>query len=221
MTAAGSTTRHESRRLRCWVELSGDEELPSATHSMGCPRQPAGDSCSLWRPVSNDLTNRTAAAARPQDQHPERPSPPIMPPASAGRTAATIRGWTGRLAKSSHGRTWWWVTGQPQAREATETMQTYKPVAHGDGDRTDAAIPLGAQGRQNLMTTVGITPSLPREPRLYTVSDVSQALQISVRTLRRATTSGLLPCHRLGRSIRYNREDLEIYLTRIADVGLQ
>lgn len=188
---------------------------------MGCPRQPAGDSCSPWRPVSNDLADGTAAAARQQDQHPERPFQTIMPQASAGRTAASIRSWTGRLAKSSHDRTWWWVTGQPPGREATETMQTYKPVAHGDDDRTDAAIPLGATGRQNLMTTMGITPSLPREPHLYTVADVSQALQISVRTLRRATTSGLLPCHRLGRSIRYNREDLEVYLTRIADAGLQ
>lgn len=62
--------------------------------------------------------------------------------------------------------------------------------------------------------------SLKAERGLYTVDDVAEALRVSVRTLRRATTCGFLPCHRLGRVIRYTRDDVDVYLARIADSGI-
>lgn len=61
---------------------------------------------------------------------------------------------------------------------------------------------------------------LKSERGLFTVDDVADALRISVRTLRRATTCGTLPCHRLGRAIRYTRNDIDVYLQRVADSGV-
>lgn len=61
---------------------------------------------------------------------------------------------------------------------------------------------------------------LRSERGLFTVVDLADALQVSVRTLRRATTRGTLPCHRLGRAIRYTSEDIDVYLARISDSGV-
>jgi len=61
---------------------------------------------------------------------------------------------------------------------------------------------------------------LKAERGLYTVDDVADVLGVSGRTLRRATTCGTLPCHRLGRAVRYTRDDVDVYLARIADSGV-
>ena len=44
-------------------------------------------------------------------------------------------------------------------------------------------------------------------------------LPVSVRTLRRVTTVGTMPCHRIGRAVRYTAADIGTYLERVADEG--
>jgi len=55
------------------------------------------------------------------------------------------------------------------------------------------------------------TRLLPRD-RLLTAVDVSQRLGVSAATVYRLTSSGKLPCIRIGASIRVRPETLEAYL---------
>ena len=49
-------------------------------------------------------------------------------------------------------------------------------------------------------------------PRLHTVSDVSDSLQVSTKTVRRWIETGDLRVHRLGRSVRISEADLAKFL---------
>ena len=55
--------------------------------------------------------------------------------------------------------------------------------------------------------------------RLFTAEEVADMLHVSVRTLRRVTTVGTMPCHRIGRAVRYTAADIGTYLERVADEG--
>lgn len=54
--------------------------------------------------------------------------------------------------------------------------------------------------------------------RVFTAEEVADMLHVSVRTLRRVTTVGTMPCHRIGRAVRYTA-DIGTYLERVADEG--
>lgn len=47
----------------------------------------------------------------------------------------------------------------------------------------------------------------------YTAAEVAEMLALSEVQIRRHTAAGLLPCHRIGRSVRYTREDVQNYLS--------
>ena len=53
----------------------------------------------------------------------------------------------------------------------------------------------------------------------YTADQVAELLNLSTVTVRRHTSAGIFPCHRIGRSIRYTRADVDAYLERWADAG--
>lgn len=53
----------------------------------------------------------------------------------------------------------------------------------------------------------------------YTSKEVASLLGVSINTIRRATDEGLLPCRRLGRLVRYTREDIQAYLDAHRDCG--
>ncbi|WP_377805895.1 helix-turn-helix domain-containing protein [Azospirillum sp. A29] len=51
-----------------------------------------------------------------------------------------------------------------------------------------------------------------RPPLLLTIPDVADRLQVSIKTVRRWIVSGELPTVRLGRQIRIQPKDLDIFL---------
>lgn len=51
-----------------------------------------------------------------------------------------------------------------------------------------------------------------RPPALLTIPDVADRLQVSIKTVRRWIVSGDLPTVRLGRQIRIQPKDLDIFL---------
>jgi len=53
----------------------------------------------------------------------------------------------------------------------------------------------------------------------YTADQVATLLNLSLITIRRHTTMGIFPCHRIGRLVRYTREDIDNYLAKWADAG--
>lgn len=61
----------------------------------------------------------------------------------------------------------------------------------------------------------GIAPSvgLPL-PRLFSLSEVAEALDVSVSHLRREIRLRRLEVHRIGKAIRISREAVEAYLAR-------
>jgi excisionase family DNA binding protein len=48
--------------------------------------------------------------------------------------------------------------------------------------------------------------------RLLTARDVSTLLRVPVSTVYELTRGGRLPCLRIGRAVRFSREDLEAHL---------
>lgn len=52
----------------------------------------------------------------------------------------------------------------------------------------------------------------------YTASEVAEMLGLSEVQVRRDTKALLLPCRRFGRAVRYTRDDIESYLTRMKHV---
>jgi excisionase family DNA binding protein len=65
-------------------------------------------------------------------------------------------------------------------------------------------------------------PSLNLQPTplLFSVDRAAQLLGISVKTVRRETTIGRLPCARVGsRTIRYSQEHIDEYIRRCTDDG--
>jgi excisionase family DNA binding protein len=54
----------------------------------------------------------------------------------------------------------------------------------------------------------------PTLRRFYTIQEVSQALDVSPRTVSRWIASGELIAHRLGRSVRIADDDLRVFLAR-------
>ena len=51
-------------------------------------------------------------------------------------------------------------------------------------------------------------------PRLLTLQDAADLLNVSSRFVRAAAHEGLITTVRLGRLVRFRQEDLEAYLTR-------
>ena len=51
-----------------------------------------------------------------------------------------------------------------------------------------------------------------RPPALLTIPEVAERLQVSIKTVRRWIVSGDLPTVRLGRQIRIQPKDLDIFL---------
>ncbi len=49
---------------------------------------------------------------------------------------------------------------------------------------------------------------------LMTVSEVARLLRLHPNTVYSQTEAGELPCFRIGKSIRYSREEIEKYLLR-------
>jgi excisionase family DNA binding protein len=52
------------------------------------------------------------------------------------------------------------------------------------------------------------SPFRHRLSRLLTLSEVADLLRISVRTVRRLSASGRLPCIRIGRQLRFRPDDV-------------
>ncbi len=57
-----------------------------------------------------------------------------------------------------------------------------------------------------------MSKSPSRPPALLTIPDVAERLQVSIKTVRRWIVSGDLPTVRLGRQIRIQPKDLDIFL---------
>lgn len=69
-----------------------------------------------------------------------------------------------------------------------------------------------------VMSEVSASESL----RLYSAAEVAEMLNVSKRTVERATSEGVLPHRALGagsRSARYTRNDVAVYLESIQRVG--
>ena len=56
-------------------------------------------------------------------------------------------------------------------------------------------------------------PDRPAAPRLLTVRDVAERLQMSSRTIHRLVANGDLTVVRIGRSVRIREEALKAFLT--------
>jgi excisionase family DNA binding protein len=56
-------------------------------------------------------------------------------------------------------------------------------------------------------------PELPTAPRLLTIKNVAERLQVSPRTIHRLVASGDLTVIRIGRAIRVSEEALKAFLT--------
>jgi excisionase family DNA binding protein len=55
--------------------------------------------------------------------------------------------------------------------------------------------------------------------RLMTASDVAALLCVPVSTIYELTRSGRLPCLRIGRAVRFSKEDLEAHLAAQRGTG--
>ena len=60
------------------------------------------------------------------------------------------------------------------------------------------------------------TPS--RLPRLLRVEDAAEILGVSTKTIQRWRQAGTLPCHKIGRLIRFSESELEAFI-RNGSVG--
>jgi len=49
-------------------------------------------------------------------------------------------------------------------------------------------------------------------PRLHTITDVADRLQVSSKTVRRWIDAGDLVAHRLGRQLRISEQDLQVFI---------
>lgn len=50
--------------------------------------------------------------------------------------------------------------------------------------------------------------------RFYTVDQVADLLEVSIRTVRRWIVEGDLPAHRFGRQVRISETDLKVFVER-------
>ena len=57
-------------------------------------------------------------------------------------------------------------------------------------------------------------PELPAAPRLVTIKDVAERLQVSGRTIHRLIAAGDLIVIRIGRSVRVSEQALKAFLTQ-------
>lgn len=64
-----------------------------------------------------------------------------------------------------------------------------------------------------------MTPTAKLRPRLLTVADVAEELQLCERSVRRLITRGDLCVHRVGRAVRVSADDLEGYLAKSRSRG--
>lgn len=56
-------------------------------------------------------------------------------------------------------------------------------------------------------------------PTMYSVSEVARMFGISAPTVRRWQYSGELPHHKIGRQVRFDRQDLEAFLAKRRNVS--
>ena len=56
-------------------------------------------------------------------------------------------------------------------------------------------------------------PELPTAPRLLTIKDVAERLQMSSRTIHRLVANGDITVIRIGRSVRISEKALKAFLT--------
>lgn len=54
---------------------------------------------------------------------------------------------------------------------------------------------------------------------LYTVQEVAKLLKVTERTVYSKAKSGELPYRKIGRVLRFTREDIEVYLEKIKVVN--
>ncbi len=57
-------------------------------------------------------------------------------------------------------------------------------------------------------------PERPAAPRLLTIRDVAERLQVSGRTIHRVVANGDLTVIRIGRAVRVSEEALKAFLTQ-------
>jgi excisionase family DNA binding protein len=57
-------------------------------------------------------------------------------------------------------------------------------------------------------------PDRPAAPRLLTIKDVAERLQVSPRTIHRVVANGDLTVIRIGRAVRVSEEALKAFLTQ-------
>jgi len=53
----------------------------------------------------------------------------------------------------------------------------------------------------------------------FTAAEVAEKLGLSEITVRRYTSAGAFPCHRIGRSVRYTDEDVTAFLEQFSTTG--
>jgi len=63
------------------------------------------------------------------------------------------------------------------------------------------------------------SPPVRLDSRLLTAVDVSELLRVPVSTVYELARSGRLPCLRIGRAVRFSREDLEAHLSSRRGTG--
>ena len=63
-------------------------------------------------------------------------------------------------------------------------------------------------------TTKLLKPERPAAPRLLTIRDVAERLQVSPRTIHRLVASGDLTVIRISRAVRVSEEALKAFLTQ-------
>ena len=63
------------------------------------------------------------------------------------------------------------------------------------------------------------SPPVRLDSRLLTAVDVSELLRLPVSTVYELARSGRLPCLRIGRAVRFSRDDLEAHLSSLRGTG--
>lgn len=57
-----------------------------------------------------------------------------------------------------------------------------------------------------------VAAKLSEPPRMYTVEQAAERLSLPVRWLYERTASGVIPCHRHGKYVRFDDKDLRLII---------
>ena len=60
---------------------------------------------------------------------------------------------------------------------------------------------------------------MSNDPEFFTVNELAEMLKVTPKTIYRMTERGSLTCHKIGKSKRYSRADVDAFLERVRVTG--